>query len=156
MLTISLGLGIANAQLGSDQQTFPYGVSTSQTNPGSGLDVGLQTLQNKVDEGKSGIIQEDNLRTLVVNWTSYFLQYYMVVAVGLLIYFGVRLILAGGSEDERKKLVQALINLAIGTLIIFLSYAIVNQIVNLISPAGNVTTPVTTTTNTPTTTPPTQ
>lgn len=138
LLTVILGFGIfsAGAQLGETPTAFPYGAGTAQTNPGAGLRVGLETLENKIDEDRSGIIKEDNLRTVIVNWTSFFLQYYMVVAVGLLIYFGVRLILSRGAEEERKKLIQALINLAIGTLIIFLSYVIVNQIVSLVAPGA--------------------
>lgn len=119
---------------------FPYGNSTAVGNsgtaqaPGLGISAGLESLEAKIDEGNSGIIKEDSLKTLVNDWTSFFLQYYMVVAVGLVIYLGVRLVLSQGSEEERGKTKQAFLNLAIGTAIIFLSYVIVNQVVSIVSP----------------------
>lgn len=140
VLTALLLSGMFLGGMGATQavERFPYGGSTSVSSPGGGLSEGLNRLEQNLDENETGIIEEDSLKDLVNGWTSFFLQYYMILAVGLLIYFGVRLIVSQGAEEERKKLMQAIINLVIGTLIIFLSYVIVNQVVSIIDPSGNV------------------
>lgn len=115
---------------------FPYGNGNGATEPGIGLNDGLKSIDEKINTEQTGIIKNQTLRQLVNGWTSFFLQYYLVVAVGILIYMGVRLVVSQGKEDERKKLLQALINLVIGTLVIFLAYVIVNQVVALVDPTG--------------------
>lgn len=127
----------ASAQGGATTgSAFPYGAGTNVSQPGLGLTQGLNQIDQNINQQQTGIIKEKSLKELVNGWTSFFLQYYMIVAVGLLIYFGVRLVVSRGAEDERKKLVQAIINLVIGTLIIFLSYVIVNQIVSIVGPSA--------------------
>ena len=135
-LTLSLFLFMGSCFTAHAQVNFPYGNKDVVTQPGTGLAEGLNRLEQNIDQKETGIIKEDSLKELVNGWTSFFLQFYMFLAVGLLIYFGVRLIVSQGAEDERKKLIQAIINLAIGTLVIFLSYVIVNQVVSLIDPSG--------------------
>lgn len=137
-LLMSLGTGFASAaDTAPTPAPFPYarpGANVDQ--PGIGLSEGLSGIDRNIDSSQTGIIKEKSLTALVNGWTSFFLQYYMIVAVGILIYLGVRLVVSAGKEEERKKLIQALINLVIGTLIIFLSYVIVNQVVSIVDPTG--------------------
>lgn len=106
---------------------FPYKINDN----GLGATQGLTVVENNLPEG---IQKEDSVKNLVLDWVKYFLQFYSLIAVGLVMYLGVTLIVAREDEKKRNDIIKALINLAIGTILIYLSYAIVNTIINLITP----------------------
>ncbi len=110
-------------------QDFPYKLNDNQN---LGATQGLAIVEQNLPEG---IQSEDSVKNLVLDWVKYFLQFYSLVAVGIVMYLGVSLILAREDEKKRGDIIKAIINLAIGTMLIYLSYAIVNTIVNLITPA---------------------
>jgi len=117
---------------------FPYqldrtpgsasGVPTSDE--GLGIEAGLQAVERD-GQLPQGVQREQSVSNLILSFVGWGLGFYGVVATLLVIYFGVRLIAARENPDERKKAVQGLINLTIGTVLIYLSFAIVSTIVNL-------------------------
>ncbi|MFN7160397.1 MAG: hypothetical protein ACK4NC_02175 [Candidatus Gracilibacteria bacterium] len=95
-----------------------------------GLEAGLD---NAAEDLPGGIQRQDSFVQLVLGWINYFLQFYIFVAVGIIIYFGVQILLSRDKTDKRKEAITAIINIAIGTLLIFFAYAIVIAIVNLVN-----------------------
>lgn len=112
----------------SINSNFPYKLNDNQN---LGATQGLSVVENNLPEG---IQSEDSVKNLVLDWVKYFLQFYSLVAVGIVMYLGITLIVAREDEKKRNDIIKALINLAIGTILIYLSYAIVNTIVNLLTP----------------------
>lgn len=123
---------IPSAMVHADTSTvspdFPY---TLDNGGNLGAQAGLDVAKDSLPQG---IEKQDSAKVLILQWVTYFLQFYTLVAVGIVIYLGIRLIVSFGNEDQRKETIKALINLAIGTALIYLSYAIVNTIVNVINP----------------------
>lgn len=95
-----------------------------------GLESGLNDAKNSLP---GGIQKEDSFTKLVIAWINYFLQFYIFVAVGIIIYFGIQILISREKTDKRKEAITAIINIAIGTILIFFAYAIVIAIVNLVS-----------------------
>ncbi len=116
-------------------QNFPYdlsgtGATTGSADPVLGIDAGLQ----QVETGNilpQGVQTEPSVSRLALLWVGYALTFYTVVAVLMLIYFGVRLVISFGNAEERKKAMSAIINLILGTMIIYFSYWIVDFVISL-------------------------
>ncbi len=122
-LSVSLGANPATQQL-----DFPY----STDNQGNlGAEAGLNIARENLPQG---VEKQDSLKDLILGWVTFFLQFYTLVAVGIVVYLGIKMVVSMGNEEQRKETIKALINLAIGTVLIYLSYAIVNTIVNVITP----------------------
>jgi threonine/homoserine/homoserine lactone efflux protein len=83
--------------------------------------------------GQGGIaITWDSLLTTVTSWIFLIAG---IVAFFYLIYSGFTYLTAGGNADNAKKGQQGIINAIIGLVIIFLAYAIVAAVVNLLAKA---------------------
>lgn len=134
--------------------SFPFNPGTTP-NPNNnfpyanvGLEKGLDTAAKNLP---GGIQKQESFTQLVIGWINYFLQFYLFVAVGIIIYFGVQILISRDKTDKRKEAIAAIVNIAIGTLLIFFAYAIVIAIVNLVNVnefktnTGAVAKPITTT-----------
>lgn len=119
---------------------FPYQLAPATSTSGSndktlGVGAGLDTVKKGLDEGKlGGVIKEESATTLILAFVGYAFQFYVYIAVGLIMFFGWKLIISQGDAEARKKAISGIVNIAIGTLIIYLAYGIVSFVINLTSP----------------------
>jgi len=65
---------------------------------------------------------------LIVVWINFFLGFYVLVAVLIFIYLGIRFLLSAGSDDKRKGIIKMFSALVLGTFLIMCSYAIIQLI----------------------------
>ena len=103
--------------------TFPYA--------NQGLEAGLDAVEDKLPQG---IEQQRSFTQLVKDWVNYFMQFYTVVTVGMLMYYGVQIIASREKTDKRKEVVTAIINILLGTLLMVFAYAIIIALINLATP----------------------
>lgn len=118
---------------------FPYQLTPSGTTNSTslGIDEGLKTVEKNLP---TGVSKTESASTLILGFVSYALQFYAYIAVGLIMYFGWKLIISQGDAEARKKAISGIVNIAIGTLIIYLAYGIVSFVINLTSPTPTATT----------------
>ena len=85
---------------------------------------------------------EGNLRTLLQTILNFFLGFLGFVCVLMVIYGGVLYITAAGNEDNATKAKTILTYTAIGIILIFISFALVNTLLGAASaPSQTLTTP---------------
>ncbi len=94
---------------------------------GSGLEGGLNQAG-----GITGISSGTDLKQLIIHIIEFALNFVTLLAVGVVIYAGIRLIISLGEDESKEKAKKSLIHVAIGLVIVILSRAIVLLITNLI------------------------
>ena len=92
---------------------------------GPGLKKGAKIVKCNLDKGLS---KEKNLNTLLIGWMKFFLSVTAVVAVLAIVFAGFLYITAGGEDGQTEKAKKIVMWVAIGIILIFGSYAIVNTI----------------------------
>jgi len=105
----------------------------AQTGGGTASDIGVdQTIKPAPSKG-------ENLKDTIVGFINYFLLILGLVAVGFIIYAGVKMLTSQGNESKVKEGTKMITYAIIGLLVIFLAYAIVAWVAN-VTPNTNPTT----------------
>jgi|GEM_PF-2388082 hypothetical protein len=92
---------------------------------GPGIKKGAKIVKCNLDNGVS---KEKNLNVLLIGWMKFFLSVTAVVAVLAIVFAGFLYITAGGDDAQTTKAKKVVMWVAIGIILIFGSYAIVNTI----------------------------
>lgn len=92
---------------------------------GPGIKKGAKIVKCNLDRGVS---KEKNLNTLLIGWMKFFLSVTAVVAVLAIVFAGFLYITAGGDDAQTEKAKKVVMWVAIGIILIFGSYAIVNTL----------------------------
>ena len=92
---------------------------------GPGIKKGAKIVKCNLDRGVS---KEKDLNKLLIGWMKFFLSVVAVVAVAAIIFAGFLYITAGGDDGQTEKAKKIVIWVAIGIILIFGSYAIVNTV----------------------------
>lgn len=74
-------------------------------------------------------IDNPNFREQALNIVNYFLTFLGFIAILALIYFGFRLVLSGGDEKVMQTAKTGILYVALGIILILLSYAIVQALI---------------------------
>ncbi|MFH0833864.1 MAG: hypothetical protein V2A63_00535 [Patescibacteria group bacterium] len=98
---------------------------------GPGALTGLQTFKQSYKGNSYG-----SAIGVITGWTNFALPFVGVIAIAVLVYAGFLYLTAAGSEDQTKKAKNILIWVAIGIIIIFSAYAIVNTLLSTNSSSG--------------------
>ncbi len=107
---------------------------------GPGLKKGAKIVKCNLDKGLS---KEKNLNVLIIGWMKFFLSVTAVVAVLAIVFAGFLYITAGGEDGQTEKAKKIVMWVAIGIILIFGSYAIVNTIMQArFGPAPTATTEI--------------
>ena len=86
---------------------------------------------NPIDRPDASTNNTD-LRSAVVSLINYFLGFLGLVAVIVIIFSGVKLVASQGNDGKVKEAQKTILYAALGLLIVFFAYAIVNFIVNIV------------------------
>ncbi len=86
---------------------------------------------NPLDRPSSSTNNTD-LRSGVVSLINYFLGFLGLVAVIVIIFSGVKLVASQGNDGKVKEAQKTILYAALGLLIVFFAYAIVNFIVSIV------------------------
>lgn len=86
---------------------------------------------NPLDRPQASANNTD-LRSGVISLINYFLGFLGLIAVIVIIFSGVKLVASQGNDGKVKEAQKTILYAALGLLIVFFAYAIVNFIVNVI------------------------
>lgn len=92
---------------------------------GPGIKKGAKLAKCRLDNGVSKV---KNMNRLLVGWMKFFLSVTAVIAVLAIVFAGFLYVTAGGDDGQTEKAKKVVMWVAIGILLIFGSYAIVNTI----------------------------
>ncbi len=113
---------IIDIDLGS---IIDFGDGSDPVFDGPGIKKGAKIVKCNLDRGVS---KEKDLNKLIIAWMKFFLSVVAVVSVVAIVWAGFLYITAGGDDAQHEKAKKIIIWVALGIILIFGSYAIVNTV----------------------------
>ncbi len=113
---------IVDIDLGS---IIDFGNGDKPVFDGPGIKKGAKIVKCNLDRGVS---KEKDLNKLIIAWMKFFLSVVAVVAVVAIVWAGFLYVTSGGDDAQNEKAKKIIIWVALGIILIFGSYAIVNTV----------------------------
>ena len=107
------------------ETVIDFGDGSQPIFDGPGLKEGARIVKCNLDRGVS---KEKNLNKLIIAWMKFFLSVVAVISVVAIVFAGFLYVTSGGDDGQSEKAKKIIMWVALGIILIFGSYAIVNTV----------------------------